>query len=114
MSVRRRRIKERVERNRRWLEGHEALTLSLHGIQQAITAARARGETEVTDRFLQEAFLATRAPASSEETRTALAKEYADDGSRGEYPWFKCPHGVAKPNHCFHCENDRQRVGAGP
>lgn len=68
MSVRRRQIKERVERNRRWLEGHEALTLSLHGIQRAITAAMARGETEVTDRFLREAFLATSAPASSEET----------------------------------------------
>lgn len=78
MSVRRRRIKERVERNRRWLEGHEALTLSLHGIQQAITAARARGETEVTDRFLQEAFLATRAPASSEETGRSRVYERSE------------------------------------
>lgn len=83
MSVRRRRIKERVERYRSWLQGHEALTLSLHGIQAAITAARGRGETEVTDRFLCEAFTAT--TASALETSVTPCCQLSEDTKGTEH-----------------------------
>lgn len=56
MSVRRRAVKERRERRGRMQEQAHALVLSLQQIQDAIVAARERGETTCTDRFLKEAF----------------------------------------------------------
>jgi hypothetical protein len=56
MSVRRRRIKERIERDRKWRASFDALTMSLQQIQDAITSAQARGETRCSERFLREAF----------------------------------------------------------
>ncbi len=57
MSVRRRRIKDRVARERRLAAASLEFRLSLHKIQDAIDAAIARGETEATEQFFREAFV---------------------------------------------------------
>lgn len=64
MSVRRRRIQQRIERDRQWRASFDSLTMSLQQIQDAINAARERGETTCSERFLREAFGAR--PASGE------------------------------------------------
>jgi anti-sigma-K factor RskA len=62
MSLRRRRIKQRIERDKQWRASFDALTMSLQQIQDAINAARARGETTCSERFLREAFGARPTP----------------------------------------------------
>ena len=37
-----------------------------------------------------------------------LAREYPNDGSQGSYPWFRCQHGVARPDYCPFCERDKK------
>ena len=62
MSVRRRIVRERLERESRQRLQAAEFTMSLQQIQDAITAARARGETTCTERFLREAFTVQPAP----------------------------------------------------
>jgi hypothetical protein len=54
VSARRRRIKERVERDRRRKEGHERLSHSLAVMKRAIEDAIARGETKISARTRRE------------------------------------------------------------
>lgn len=56
MSVRRRNVRERMEHRTKLLMQAEGFTLCLTQIQDAVAAARQRGEATVTDRFLREAF----------------------------------------------------------
>lgn len=56
MSVRRRRIKARVERDRQWREGMRKSDEFFGRIQIAIDMAKARGDKHVGPRFMREAF----------------------------------------------------------
>jgi hypothetical protein len=81
MSVRRRNVRERVARDFKRRMQSEELTLSLQQIQKAILAAHSRGETQVTDRFLREAFLAPGAPVPRFTTKLPkLAMDTVCDG----------------------------------
>ena len=54
MSVRRRRIKERIERERLFKESAAKFDHSMKCMQHAINAAIARGETKITNRTRRE------------------------------------------------------------
>ena len=56
MSVRRRRIKDRIERDERYRKGCAEFDAAMTRISSAIDAALARGETHKSPRFFVEAF----------------------------------------------------------
>lgn len=93
MSVRRRQIRDRIQREARLAEGISVFQRPLDQILDAITAARARGETTCTERFLIEAF------HEQPRMETKVAETPA--------PLCSCPINECLEQHGKRCKDDK-------
>jgi hypothetical protein len=117
MSVRRRRIRDRIRAEAKLAEGRSVFEICLQQIQIAVTRARARGETRCTEQFLIEAFheespsLETGAIAPSLVVAARKKCEHC-----GLYDWHAegCPTQESEPLSCAFCGSELRKAPGLP